>query len=130
MNRHLIGLSLACVLGTSEASAHHSYAMFDSNKLLTVEGTVKELQWANPHVWLEVVTSNGQHVSHWSFEGGTIALLKRSGWTRDTVHPGDKVKIVCHPLRTGANGGSLMQVTLPSGKTLYGGGRVEAPTVY
>ena len=129
MRRLSVGVSLCWFVTASAALAHHSYAMFDSNKTAVIEGTVKEFQWSNPHVWLEVVVAEGVRTGQWSFEGGTIALLKRSGWTRDSVKPGDKVKIVTHPLRNGSNGGSLMQVTFPDGKILYGGGRVEAPTI-
>jgi hypothetical protein len=111
------------------ALAHHSYAMFDGEKTLTIEGTVKELQWANPHVWLEVVVLQGATAGNWSFEGGPIQQLKRIGWRSEILKPGDKVTVVAHPLRDGSKGGALMWITLPDGRILQGGGTVAQKTV-
>ena len=100
--------------------------MFDGTKTLTIEGTVKELQWTNPHIWLEIVADKSEE---WHFEGGPIAQLKNIGWSRDSLKPGDKVKLMIHPLRDGSKGGALMWVTLPNGMTLQGGGTVAQSTV-
>ena len=113
----------------SVSSAHHSYAMFDGTKTLTIEGTVKEFQWTNPHVWLEILASKGAVGGEWHFEGGPVAQLKRIGWGRDSLKPGDKITVVIHPLKDGTMGGALMWVTLPNGTTLQGGGTVAQSTV-
>ena len=108
------------------AVAHHSFAMFDYSKTLTISGTVKELQWANPHVWLELVVPAGAQAGRWSFEGGSVTFLRRVGWSKDAIKPGDKVVVVAHPLKQGHNGGSMMQVTLANGKVLQGGGTLPS----
>jgi Family of unknown function (DUF6152) len=114
---------------SSPTYAHHSYAMFDGTKTFTIQGTVKEFQWTNPHIWLEILTHKGEVAEQWHFEGGPLAQLKRIGWTRESLKPGDKVTLVIHPLRDGSKGGALMWVTLPSGMTLQGGGTVAQSTV-
>lgn len=111
------------------ALAHHSYAMFDGEKTLTIEGTVKELQWSNPHIWLEVKVASGPTAGDWSFEGGPIQALKRIGWSNEIVKPGDKISVTIHPLKNGSKGGALMWVVLPSGQTIQGGGTVAQKTV-
>jgi hypothetical protein len=103
----------------STASAHHSFAMFDQSKAVTLEGTLKELQWTNPHIWVQVIAkdpASGQNVE-WSIEGGSPNGLKGRGWTRTMMKPGDQITIVIHPLKSGEHGGSLMKVTV-NGKTV------------
>jgi hypothetical protein len=103
----------------STASAHHSFAMFDQSKAVTLEGTLKELQWTNPHIWVQVIAkdpASGQNVE-WSIEGGSPNGLKGRGWTRTMMKPGDQITIVIHPLKSGEHGGSLMNLTV-NGKLL------------
>jgi uncharacterized protein DUF6152 len=100
------------------ALAHHSFAMFDSSKTMTLVGTVKEFQWTNPHTWIQVnVPTNGK-VVEWSIEGGSPNGLARRGWKSTIMKPGDKITVVIAPMKDGSNGGSLKTVTLPDGKTL------------
>ncbi len=90
--------------------AHHSYAMFDQQKDVTIEGTVKEVKWTNPHIWIQVVVkdANSDTEVEWSIEGGSPNILTRSGWTRNDLKAGDKVVMVIHPIRNGTpNMGSL-----------------------
>jgi len=108
---------VACGLSTS-ASAHHSFAMFDSSKQVTLVGTVKEFQWTNPHTWIQVnVPTNGK-VVEWSIEGGSPNGLARRGWKSSSLKAGDKVTLVINPMKDGSNGGSLKTVTTADGKTL------------
>ncbi len=114
-------LSAAVLLFTlaDTASAHHSFAMFDQQKETTLTGTLKELQWTNPHIWVQVIVKDpatGKDVE-WSIEGGSPNNLARKGWSRNTMKSGDKVSIVIHPLKNGDNGGSLVKVTV-NGQTL------------
>jgi hypothetical protein len=113
--------ALACV--TSPASAHHSYAMFDANRLVTVDATVKEFQWTNPHSWLQVMVADDKGVAEeWSLELGPLVVLHRWGWKPHSLNPGDKVKVSLNPLRDGTHGGRLMNIVLPGGETLNGQG--------
>jgi hypothetical protein len=100
------------------ASAHHSFAMFDMGKTLSIEGTVKDFQWTNPHVWIEVVASTPDGLKQYSVEGTTVRVLKGAGWKFNTLKPGDKVTVVMNPMRDGSPGGSLVSATLPDGRLL------------
>jgi hypothetical protein len=110
-------LASALVFGVTAAEAHHSFAMFDHAKIIKKTGTVKELEWLNPHSWLHVaVTENGKTIT-WSFEAGSIGQMTTSGWQRDSVKAGDKIEIGFHPLKDGSFGGQVLTVLAPDGKT-------------
>jgi hypothetical protein len=118
----------ACAM-SSAAWAHHSFAMFDSSKKIDVKGTVKEIQWTNPHVWLEmVVNENGQQKTY-DFEGGAVAVLKKFGWTKDTVKAGDTITLTAHPFKDGKSGGSIDFVTLADGRKIGGGDGIPGAVV-
>lgn len=104
-------LSALCA-GT--ASAHHSFAMFDRAKRITIEGTVKEFQWSNPHSWLEVVGADVQtkETKDWSFEIGSTNQLLNRGWVRASMKPGDKVTVLAYPRKDGTAQGGLITVTV------------------
>jgi hypothetical protein len=103
----------AVLLAAAPAFAHHSFAMFDNQKNLTLDGTIKEFQWTNPHSWVQIVVKDpsGKEVE-WSIEGGSPNGLSRNGWKRTSLKPGDKAIVVIHPLKDGTNGGSLVTVTV------------------
>ena len=105
----------ALAMFTMPASAHHSFAMFDAEKSITIEGTVKEFQWTNPHSWILMNVGQDQ----WAIELGAPGGLARQGWVPKTLTPGMKVSAVIHPLKDGTHGGQFMAVTLPDG-TLKG----------
>ena len=101
------------------AFAHHSFAMFDADKKVTLEGTVKEFQWTNPHSWLLVNVPNDKgEMEQWAVELNSVSLLAARGWRPKTVLPGDKVEVTFHPMRNGMKAGSYMAIKLPNGKTL------------
>jgi hypothetical protein len=105
------------LLVSTTSFAHHSYAMFDMKKEIVVEGTVKNFQWTNPHIWIDVVVMEKGKPVNWSIEGkGPIQLLA-DGWHRNSIKTGDKVSMVIHPLRKGTNGGSLLKI-LVNGKEI------------
>src|ERR1700682_1219322 len=80
-----------CMAGT--ARAHHNAAGIDRNKTVTVEGTVKEFKWANPHSWVEIEVVNSKGGTDvWNFEMNPPAYLVRNGWKSTSVKAGDKVK--------------------------------------
>ena len=119
MKTAFFSAAAALTVMASVASAHHSFAMFDQAKEVTLEGTVKELQWTNPHIWVQVMAKDpatGKEVE-WSIEGGSPNNLARKGWSRNVMKAGDKISIVIHPLKNGEHGGSLMRATI-NGQTL------------
>jgi len=100
------------------AVAHHSFAMFDAEKKATLEGTIKEFQWTNPHSWILMNVANAQgQQEQWAIEMGAPGGLARQGWVPKTLTPGMKVTAVIHPLKDGTHGGQYMAVTLPDGTT-------------
>ena len=111
---------VAMGLAVTSASAHHSFAMFDAEKSIKIEGTVTEFQWTNPHSWILMNVQNAQGVQEqWAIEMGAPGGLARQGWVPKTLTPGMKVSAIIHPLKDGTHGGQFMAVTLPDG-TLKG----------
>ncbi|MEY4878925.1 MAG: hypothetical protein RJB62_394 [Pseudomonadota bacterium] len=112
----------------SSASAHHSFAMFDQDKIVTMEGTVTEFEWINPHSWLHfTATSEDGQEQEWSIELASVGQQVRAGWTPETLKPGDPITIEFNPLRDGTRGGTLLNVTLPNGEKLGHGGMPANP---
>ena len=101
------------------AHAHHSFAIYDSAHQVTIEGTVKEFQWTNPHVWIHVLVKNAAGVEQeWHVECTSVNFLARRGWSKRTFQPGDKVNITLSPLRDGSSGGSFRAVNSLNGAPL------------
>jgi hypothetical protein len=100
--------------------AHHSVAMFDATKSLTIEGTVQKYEWTNPHVWIWIVAAdkNAGGSTPYGFELASLAMLRRQGWSKDDLHVGDKISVTYHPFKDGQNGGMVLQVQLDSGRVL------------
>ncbi len=97
--------ALAC--GTGPATAHHSFAMFDSDNPIELVGTLREFKYTNPHTFIVLdVKDDAGSVTTWSLEGGSPSALVREGWTSSIVKPGDELKIRVKPLRSGAPGGA------------------------
>jgi hypothetical protein len=103
----------AASLAAAPALAHHSFAMFDNQKTMTLEGTVKEFQYTNPHSWVELLVKDdsGKDVQ-WDIEGGSPNSLARNGWKRTSLKPGDKAEVTIHPMKDGSNGGSLVSAAV------------------
>jgi hypothetical protein len=114
----LIPATLAML--AAPALAHHSFAMFDPAKVLTLEGEVKEFRWVNPHVAIFVkVDGSDDPEKLWSVELTSPSNLKRRGFDRTSLKPGDKVVVQLNPLRDGRHGGGFRSVKLvESGKVL------------
>ena len=82
-------------------------------------GTVKRLDWTNPHTWVWVDVPNEQGgTDTWGFEGMSPNYLARRGWTKSTLKPGDTISVVFRPLRDGSKGGSFMNAKFPDGRVL------------
>jgi hypothetical protein len=105
-----------CSVVAAPALAHHSVAMFDHDKTVTLHGTVKEFQYTNPHSWLQVIVvgADGKSVQ-WGFEAEGPSSLLRKGIKAKTFLPGDKTTIVAHPMKDGRPAGSLISATTADG---------------
>ena len=108
MRRQLAAMivSGAFVAAGNAALAHHSFAMFDQENPIELEGVVHEFKYTNPHSYLllEVKGQDGSVVV-WNLEGQAPSLLTRDGWSSQTLKPGDQLKLTIEPLRSGAPGG-------------------------
>ena len=108
----------AALLAPIPALAHHSYAMFDMNKSVQLEGSVVKFKWQNPHAFIEIDVPVKGQTERWTIEMTSPNNLQQSGWKRTTLKTGDKVKLYIHPLRNGSKGGSYVGVRLANGSTL------------
>jgi hypothetical protein len=105
--------SLALAAATGAASAHHSFAMFDMEHPIEIQGTVKEFKFVSPHTLLilQVKGADGV-VKDWTLEGGAPGLLVREGMTAKSLKPGDEIKATINPLHSGAEGGSYQPLAI------------------
>jgi hypothetical protein len=121
MSPKIVFLAATLMLGfAGGAAAHHSNAAYDLEHPKTMEGTVKTVNWTNPHITfvIEADAKNGEAAASWVFEVSSPGVLTRSGWTKRSLQPGDHAVFYYAPLRDGTSGGFLMKVTLPSGQEL------------
>jgi Family of unknown function (DUF6152) len=105
------------------AAAHHSFAMFDMSKDVTITGVVVEYRWENPHSHIIIKVAPGAKdpstVGTWDVEGASINIMGRQGWNRITYKAGDPVTVVAHPMKDGSKGLSLFYAIRPDGSRLY-----------
>ena len=115
----LIVLSLVLLTAVAPVAAHHSFAEFDRSKEVTMTGVVREVQWNNPHTWIQVVVTDDKgRKTEWGFECGSPNMMSRTGWSRSTLKMGDRVVVVGNPLKDGRPNASLVKITLPDGRVL------------
>jgi hypothetical protein len=101
------------------ASAHHSFAMFDRTKSVTVTGVIKEFQFTNPHSWLQVnVTDAKGSVVEWSFEMEGPSTLLRAGIKKSSLLPGEKVTVTAWVMKDGRPGGAVLSIKKGDGTVL------------
>lgn len=120
--------ALILLLGNSpQLGAHHSIVEFDYTIAYSVTGRVKELQWTNPHSWVQVLVpdAEGENIE-FGFELGAPVFNIRLGWRKDSIKPGDEVTVIYCPSKNGNPRGTLMFIHLPSGEVLSG----VAPRIY
>jgi hypothetical protein len=123
--KRLAGLACAgaILLMGGPALAHHSFALFDYDKIVALTGTVKDFQWTNPHTWIQLLVPDPKTgvVVEWGIEGGsTSTMVRQGGWTGHAVKIGDKVTVYFNPMKDGSAHGSLVNVSV--------NGRMISPT--
>ncbi len=111
------------------AMAHHAFNMFALDQVVTVTGTVKDYQFKMPHVWVYMVIPGkaGAPPEEWGFEAHSPNLVARKGWNVSTLKPGDKITLRMHPMKDGSKAGSVIDVTLADGKTLWNAQSISQP---
>jgi hypothetical protein len=112
-------LALTIVGGAVPAGAHHSFAMFDMTKDVTVTGTVRVFQWTNPHSYIQLMVpdAGGKQVE-WSIEMGSPMYLYVRGWRPGSLKANMKIVVLLHPLRSGKPGGVVQSVKTADGKDI------------
>lgn len=118
--QRLIAAAAACLMAAVPipSLAHHSFAMFDRTKSVSLHGSVRELQWTNPHCFIQVLVPDGEAVTEWNIEMHAPLDMYRAGWRPGTFKPGDAVTVVINPAKDGTHGGSLISAVGPDGKSL------------
>lgn len=111
----LLSLFLLC-LPASVALAHHSFSMFDQSKKVTHTGTVSEVQWTNPHVWIFVDVSTDGGSERWGMEFTSKVHLARRNFRSDMVKVGDQVEFTVSPYANGQPGGRFYTIRLANGQ--------------
>jgi hypothetical protein len=99
------------------ALAHHSTSMYDRSAPVTIDAEVAEFRWVNPHSYLTVVSTDDARKT-WSIEMSSPGVLTRSGWSKRTFNPGDRIKLTFGPLRNGDAGGIFLEATLADGRIM------------
>jgi hypothetical protein len=116
-------VACALVLAIQHAWAHHSFAAeYDRTKMVVLDGVVTKIEWENPHTWLylDVKGEDGRLVS-WAVEAANPSALIHAGWHKDSLKPGDKVKVQAYAAKNGGNTANARSVTLPDGKRVFAG---------
>ena len=118
----LINLALIAgflLIGVSLFAHHGTGVAYDTEKVVTLKGTVTEWIWANPHCGILFdVTDDKGSVEHWGAELGNPHALSMAGLSKDILKPGDKITLTGHPAKSGAPRIVLQQFTLADGRTL------------
>ncbi|MXO59660.1 hypothetical protein GRI89_08920 [Altererythrobacter salegens] len=120
--RRILPWAAAAALPLAPLAAHHSFAMFDNTRSITLHGSVTKFQWTNPHAFLEVEADQpGGGTKHYTLEMTSPNMMSRGGWNARTIKTGDVVTVYVSPLRNGSPGGLVLEVILPSGKHMLPG---------
>lgn len=128
MTKRAVFAALAAVAGfgavaalTVPAASHHSFAMFNQREIMTIEGTVSEFQWTNPHAFIELEERRGNATRRWAIELNSPNNLTRQGWRRTSLRPGDRISLRMNPLRDGSPGGLFLDLRKADGTVLDSG---------
>lgn len=119
LNTRLRAFALVAMVAaiSTTSSAHHSHGNYDVRNYTYLDGTISEIVWLNPHIWiyLDVETEDGSTTT-WALEGASISEVAREGWSREDLNVGDKLAARCHALRDGASGCLLGYLTTEGGE--------------
>jgi hypothetical protein len=116
--------------GANVASAHHSFAMFDSDHQIRLSGTVSEFRWQNPHIYIHLQAPDAKgKMRDWTIECANPGILNRLGWKFNRIKKDDRITVVVAPLRTGEAGALLKQVKLADGRVFGNGGPAGPPNI-
>jgi hypothetical protein len=118
----LLGLTLA-LISPGVVRAHHSFAaQYDANKPVTLVGTVTKLEWTNPHArfYVDVKDDKGV-VTNWNLELASPNVLRRNGWSRNSLKVGDEVTVEGSAAKNGTKMANARVVTLASGQRVFAG---------
>jgi hypothetical protein len=117
----IFALGLGVLIFSPPLAAHHGYAAYETDRKVTVKGTVTEWFWANPHCVLQLdVTDEHGQVVHWGAETENPTTMSRNGWTKDSIKPGDQITITVLPVKNGKPVGRIIEVVLSNGQKLAG----------
>src|SRR5580658_9979651 len=114
----VVSSCLVFLLIAKSSAAHHSAAMFDTQKSKLLQGTVRLFQWTNPHCWIQLIVPSAAETAEWSIEMGSPGNLYRNGWRSGTLTPGEKITVVIHPVRDGTAAGQFVSATAADGSSL------------
>ena len=121
-------LALGFVMVPGALFAHHGTAAFESDKKLTLKGTVTEWLWSNPHCLLQFdVKGNDGKLVHWIGETQNPVTMTNMGWSKAAMKAGDEVTVILVPVKNGLPLGRVVTVVLPNGKTLDSDDRQAEP---
>ena len=121
MTRRLAAVAAGLALASVPALAHHSFAMFDQKKIVTLEGTVHQFQWTNPHAFIELDVPSRDRTQRWSIELNSPNNLTRQGWRRTSLRAGERISVRVAPLRNGHPGGLFLDLKKADGRVLDSG---------
>jgi hypothetical protein len=121
---YLLFLAVSFLAATGTPSAHHSWSGYDMEHSVAMKGVVTQFDWSNPHVWISVeVRDDRGGTEKWTAGGPSPSRMSNSGWSQDSLKPGDTITVIGHRLENGSYGMRLTKVILPDGRELicYGG---------
>lgn len=123
-------IAVAALACAGPVLAHHSFAMFDSDNQVRLQGEVTEFIWQNPHVYIHMNAPDSKgKVREWTIECANPGILNRTGWKFNMIRKGDPITVVVAPLRTGEPGALLKQVKLADGRKFGNGGPAGPPNI-
>jgi hypothetical protein len=126
--RIILSLGLSISIFSSRLVAHHGAASYDTDKKVTVKGTVTDWLWSNPHCILQLdVTDDSGQVVHWVTETENPSSMIRNGWTKDSFKVGVEISVLLVPSKIAGRTGRIVEVTLPDGHKLLGRGIAVTP---